>query len=69
MDEGDIAQDYQERHNRAAIAAARTTQVKNPSRTYCLDCECVIPDARRKAYPGCVRCVECEQEFETLRRR
>ncbi len=31
---------------------------------YCVDCEEIIPAARRSAMPGCVRCVECQEMFE-----
>lgn len=69
MDEGDIAQDYQSRHNQEAIRAALPIKPKRPSRSHCLDCEGVIPEARQIAVPGCKRCVRCEQKNETLRRR
>jgi len=69
MDEGDIAQEYQSRHNQDAIRAALPIKVERPSRTSCLDCECDIPELRRIAVPGCERCVRCEAENETLRRR
>jgi phage/conjugal plasmid C-4 type zinc finger TraR family protein len=30
----------------------------------CVDCELPIPTKRRKAIPGCTRCIECEQAVE-----
>lgn len=32
--------------------------------TNCIDCGNHIPDARKKAAPGCVRCIGCQREFE-----
>jgi len=32
----------------------------------CLDCGEPIPEARRKAVPGCTRCVTCQTEFEQI---
>ena len=37
---------------------------KGESMTECIDCGDPIPEARRKAAPGCVRCIECQQEHE-----
>jgi phage/conjugal plasmid C-4 type zinc finger TraR family protein len=39
---------------------------KDP-RIRCIGCGLVIPEARRNAVPGCVRCVFCEEEFEERR--
>jgi len=30
----------------------------------CVDCETEIPPARRAAYPGCIRCVQCQEKRE-----
>jgi len=30
----------------------------------CIDCGEVIPEARRKAIPGCERCVKCQEIYE-----
>lgn len=32
----------------------------------CIDCGEEIPEARRKASPGCRRCIGCQQEFESI---
>lgn len=32
----------------------------------CADCGEEIPEARRKAIPGCTRCVKCQEQHETL---
>ena len=31
----------------------------------CEDCGEVIPEKRRKAVPGCLRCIGCQREFES----
>lgn len=31
---------------------------------YCVDCGEPIPESRLKAIPGCVRCVECQADYE-----
>ena len=34
------------------------------SATHCEECGDKLQDARRKAYPGCTMCVECQGEME-----
>lgn len=34
------------------------------SATHCEECGDNLPEARRKAYPGCTMCVECQGEQE-----
>ncbi|MEB0886546.1 TraR/DksA C4-type zinc finger protein [Citrobacter freundii] len=34
------------------------------SATHCVECDEALSDARRKAYPGCTMCVECQGEME-----
>jgi phage/conjugal plasmid C-4 type zinc finger TraR family protein len=31
---------------------------------YCVDCDHEIPEARRRAKPGCTRCIECQADVE-----
>lgn len=69
MDEGDVAQDYQAKHNAAAVAghqAKMASQMANPSLVICEDCEEKIPEERRKKQPGCTRCVACQSLYERL---
>jgi phage/conjugal plasmid C-4 type zinc finger TraR family protein len=40
-----------------------------PSRVECLDCGDKIPAERRRAVPGCRRCVDCETVNEKRARR
>lgn len=70
VDEGDMAQEYQDRHNRDAVetvlAAARLQQ-SGPGSEICEDCGEEIPSKRREAQPGCVLCVECMRLHERIR--
>lgn len=34
------------------------------SATHCVECDEELPEARRKAYPGCTMCVDCQGEME-----
>jgi phage/conjugal plasmid C-4 type zinc finger TraR family protein len=72
MDEGDLAADYQARHNQDAIARTRR-DVAGTARSYgagaenCEWCGAEIPAARRAACPGCTLCVECQTIKERLK--
>ena len=33
----------------------------------CIDCGDEIPEKRLKAVPGCLRCIECQKDFESTR--
>jgi len=65
MDEADYAQQNEaqlikmgiDRHRKILSMPANET-------TECIDCEEIIPEARRKAVPGCTRCVGCQTLFE-----
>jgi phage/conjugal plasmid C-4 type zinc finger TraR family protein len=59
----DLAQDYIER-DLANKLASRPRRSTTESAIVCEDCGEPIPEARRKAVPGCKRCVECQQEYE-----
>jgi len=62
-DEADMAQDNIERDLDINIAARRAV-LNGPGSEECIDCEEPIPPARRKAVPNCVRCLDCQEEFE-----
>ncbi len=47
-----------------AVKRAREKLPKGESLTHCMECECVIPEARRKAIPGVCLCVACQSQFE-----
>ena len=39
------------------------------SATHCEECGDKLLDARRKAYPGCTMCVDCQADAEIQNRR
>ena len=45
-----------------ALARMKRPGVDRPSRETCLECEEPIPEARRKAIPGVVLCIDCQQD-------
>jgi len=47
-----------------AIEQARNRLPEGESLTHCVECEAVIPEARRKAVPGVRLCVRCQTEAE-----
>jgi len=65
MDDVDIARRNQEVDIRRAL---RNRSVSRPngdiSPLTCEDCDKEIPEGRRKAVPGCTRCVACQALFE-----
>jgi phage/conjugal plasmid C-4 type zinc finger TraR family protein len=68
-DEGDRAAARQEELTADAVAdwqrrrgPARSAQ---DSAAECAECGDEIPEARRRAVPGCERCVECQHMRET----
>jgi phage/conjugal plasmid C-4 type zinc finger TraR family protein len=67
MDEVDIANDYLRRSMRAwerSRTVAGYIASDDITRVRCIDCGRIIPLARRRAIPGCVRCVDCQQEYD-----
>jgi len=62
MDEGDVAKAFQDETIDRALA--NRTRHEGIGREICIDCKDPIPEARRKAVPGCDRCVQCQGEFE-----
>jgi len=64
MDEADFAQEMSDRYRNAAIAVVLDRAVTGESLGECQDCGIEIPEARRKAVPGCTRCVACQEISE-----
>lgn len=63
----DRAQDLELEQREAAIQAVRQQiNVFTPSAEFCEvpDCESPIPEARRRAIPGCRFCVDCQERIE-----
>lgn len=47
-----------------AVAEARSHLSTGESAEFCEECDCPIPEARRKAIPGVRLCVNCQAELE-----
>ncbi|MCO7519162.1 MULTISPECIES: TraR/DksA C4-type zinc finger protein [unclassified Pseudomonas] len=52
-----------------AAAADRRARVVRESLAGCIECDEPIPEARRVAEKGCVRCIECQEIHEGRRAR
>lgn len=67
MDSIDVANNYQQIDVSARCQSIVNT-VKNYSvgstHIYCENCGCRIPDARLKAIPNAIRCVNCQAKYE-----
>jgi phage/conjugal plasmid C-4 type zinc finger TraR family protein len=61
-DHADRAQANIEREMAARLAAHRL--IVGPSRADCELCGDPIPQARRKAMPGCRTCIDCQADIE-----
>ncbi len=67
-DEIDIAQANDEFFRDTALAEHFRRGMRNTGREAvgeCVECGAEIPEARRKAVPGCRLCVQCQEQFET----
>lgn len=64
MDEADLAQQSIEFHLRQKLTEIVRPETHTLISFYCVDCGKIIPEARRQAQPGCVRCINCQQEME-----
>lgn len=64
MDEADQAYVFSERYLQGAIVENAKKLRPAVGRIFCDECGEEIPLARREAMPGCIRCVECQTEFE-----
>jgi phage/conjugal plasmid C-4 type zinc finger TraR family protein len=71
MDDLDRARVLNDFHTARAVEAIRTASgscFRRESALECEDCGETIPEARRRAVPGCTRCVACQGELERRRR-
>ncbi len=48
-----------------AVSQARNRLPQGEGSTHCVQCEELIPEARRKAIPGVYLCIECQTELES----
>ncbi|MFL1452854.1 DksA/TraR family C4-type zinc finger protein [Marinobacter sp. GN3S48] len=46
------------------VQRARSQLAMGESAVHCEECDCAIPEARRKAIPGVRLCVECQSALE-----
>ena len=61
-DDADMAQDRAEKE--MALTMATVWRPVGRSAHFCMDCDERIPEPRREAYPGVLRCVPCQEEVE-----
>ena len=66
-DDADMAQVKTDHLLNANIAACRSKVQVDSGREECIECEEPIPAGRREAVPGCLRCLECQADFEEER--
>ncbi len=69
MDKYDRAQEADAGFLQQALAVQAGKKRKSISRSHCLECERVIPEARRLAVPGCELCIVCQEMTEDLEGR
>ncbi|MGG5160414.1 TraR/DksA family transcriptional regulator [Citrobacter portucalensis] len=63
MDIIDNASTLKDLHREAALSMHRLNH-SAVSATHCEECGYKLLDARRKAYPGCTMCVDCQSNME-----
>ncbi|MDW7643436.1 MAG: TraR/DksA family transcriptional regulator [Desulfuromonadales bacterium] len=72
-DDLDRAQGINEQLQADALAAHFRRVRRLPAATFeataCVDCDEPIPEKRLQASPGCIRCVDCQRDFEQRGRR
>ncbi|MFG0517674.1 TraR/DksA family transcriptional regulator [Kluyvera intermedia] len=68
MDIIDNASTLEDLHREAALSMHRLNH-SAVSATHCEECDDALSDERRKAYPGCTMCVDCQADAEIRNRR
>lgn len=65
-DELDQVQEHIDRfQNNALVEHQRHREPDDNASICCVDCDNEIPLKRRQAKPGCRRCIDCQETFET----
>lgn len=64
MDEYQFEQAQLREEQQRTEALANRVQYQGESERECESCDGEIPEARRKAVPGCQRCTECQALLE-----
>ena len=67
VDEVDVAKDASDRFERMALEQQLATMPKGEAAEECVECGEPIPEARRNAVPGCIRCISCQTAVERKR--
>ncbi|WP_241622855.1 TraR/DksA family transcriptional regulator [Rosenbergiella australiborealis] len=62
-DSMDLVQEHAEEMRQRNLANVLNKQ-RQPSRSYCVDCDAPIPELRRRTLIGVERCVHCQQIAE-----
>ena len=65
-DQFDRAQELDARYLRQSLDDHNRRRPKGASAQVCEDCGEKIPTARRKAAPGCTRCIDCQEKYECI---
>jgi len=68
MDQFDRATQLEEAARAIALAQALAAKATGESALYCIDCGVDITEARRRAVPGCQRCIVCQTRHEHINR-
>jgi len=63
-DQIDQAQQFADAHLQDSLARVAAERPTGPSLERCEDCGERIPERRRRAMPGCTRCIACQEEAE-----
>lgn len=63
-DFADLGAQAADRHLSESMRARQSGRGATESYTHCEDCGEPIPEARRLAMPGCIRCIECQEIHE-----
>jgi len=66
MDDMDLCQQINEELISDALATHRRRRPSGDSLESCCVCGEDISEARRKAVPGCCKCIVCQTEFEQM---
>lgn len=68
-DEMDYIQELALQLNATALEEQLRHRPTGTSLKECCVCGGDIPEARRKAMPGCIKCITCQEEFEIMHGR
>lgn len=70
MDEIDVAGQHNEDFQAFALRQQQCSrELEISTLADCIDCDEPIPEERRRAKPGCLRCTTCQTEHELNNRR